>query len=71
MGPRLRCLRRKPQAVSADISRGIADQFLVTPRDVRVVEERWLVKSTSGKVSRGENAAKYVQAFRSRASKRV
>lgn len=54
----------EPAAVRQAISRGIADQFLVTPRDVRVVDERWLVKSSSGKIGRGENAAKYLATFR-------
>jgi fatty-acyl-CoA synthase len=51
------------------ISRLVTDLFLVTPRDVRVVEDRWLVKSTSGKMSRAENRAKYIEAFRTKAAK--
>ena len=57
---------RDAQSVRADISRTVSEHFLVVPRDVRVVEERWLVKSTSGKVSRSENAAKYIETFRKR-----
>ncbi len=61
---------RDAQSVRADISRTVAQLFLVVPRDVRVVEERWLVKSTSGKISRSENATKYVQAFRTKSLSR-
>jgi acyl-CoA synthetase (AMP-forming)/AMP-acid ligase II len=46
------------------VSRLVSEQFLVTPRDVRIVEERWLVKSTSGKISRDENRRKYIATFR-------
>ena len=48
------------------VSRLVSDQFLVTPRDVRIVEDRWLVKSTSGKISRDENRRKYIAAFRTK-----
>ncbi len=51
--------------VRIELSRVVADVFLIKPRDVRVVEDRWLVKSTSGKISRDENRRKYVEAFRS------
>ncbi len=57
---------REAPAVRADISRTVSQLFLVVPRDVRVVDERWLVKSTSGKISRSDNLARYVQAFRAR-----
>lgn len=57
-----------PAMLRQMISRSIAEQFLVTPRDVRVVEDRWLVKSTSGKISRGENAVKYAATFCTRPS---
>ncbi len=51
------------------ISRLVSELFLVTPRDVRVVEDRWLVKSTSGKLSRDENRKKYIEIFRTKAVK--
>ena len=51
------------------ISRLVTDLFMVTPRDVRVVEERWLVKSTSGKLSRAENRQKYIERFRTKPPK--
>ncbi len=50
--------------VRMELSRVVGDLFLIKPRDVRVVEDRWLVKSTSGKISRDENRRKYVETFR-------
>jgi acyl-coenzyme A synthetase/AMP-(fatty) acid ligase len=47
----------------AAITRLIADAFLVHPYDVRIVEAPWIVKSTSGKISRRENRLRYLQAF--------
>ena len=45
------------------IARLVSEAFLVTARDIRIVEERWLVKSSSGKVARGENVVKYEREF--------
>jgi acyl-CoA synthetase (AMP-forming)/AMP-acid ligase II len=48
------------------IEDGIADVlsrgFALRAADILVVEERWLVKSTSGKISRESNRSKYLQA---------
>jgi hypothetical protein len=46
------------------VSRAVSEAFLVKPRDVRIVAERWLVKSTSGKISRDENRRRYIEQFR-------
>lgn len=46
------------------VSRLVSESFLVKPRDVRIVEDRWLVKSTSGKISRDENRRRYLDQFR-------
>ncbi len=46
------------------VSRAVSEAFLVKPRDVRIVAERWLVKSTSGKISRDENRKRYLEQFR-------
>ncbi len=54
-----------------EVSRAVSDQFLIKPRDVRIVEERWLVKSTSGKLSRDENRRKYLEAFRTKAARQA
>ncbi len=46
--------------IKLDIRNCIAQNFDTTPSDVRVVPARWLVKSTSGKLARGENRQKYM-----------
>ncbi|NKE45970.1 fatty acyl-AMP ligase [Roseomonas frigidaquae] len=48
----------------AAISRLVTESFLVKPRDVRIVADRWLVKSTSGKISREANRRRYLETFR-------
>lgn len=48
------------------ITRLVVDTFLIHPRDVRIVDARWLVKSTSGKMSRRENRLRYIEAFQGR-----
>ncbi len=45
------------------IRKQIAQTFDCTPGDVRVVPSRWLVKSTSGKLARGDNREKYLAAL--------
>jgi fatty-acyl-CoA synthase len=55
-----------PSQTRMDISRAVQDQFLIKPRDVRIVDDRWLIKSTSGKISRDENLRKYIQSFRTK-----
>lgn len=49
--------------ISTAISELVAAAFLVKPRRVHIVEERWLVKSTSGKISRIDNVRKYLACF--------
>ena len=48
--------------IQRDIMSAIFSVFAITPRRVRVVEPGWLVKTTSGKISRKENLAKYLAA---------
>lgn len=60
--------RRADTAVSAEdltqtIAASLGRAFLVTPFDVRVVDSQWLVKSTSGKISRASNRTKYLEHF--------
>ena len=52
-------------AVRAGIVAAVSDAFLVKPHDVRLIDGRWLVKTTSGKISREKNRAKYLRDFRS------
>jgi acyl-CoA synthetase (AMP-forming)/AMP-acid ligase II len=51
-------------AIRAQINAVVSDAFLVKPHDVRIVTGRWLVKSTSGKVSRDRNRTKYLRDLR-------
>jgi acyl-CoA synthetase (AMP-forming)/AMP-acid ligase II len=51
---------RDEASIVSDVTRLINAAFLVSPRAVAVVAERWLVKTTSGKISRAENRAKYL-----------
>ena len=51
-------------ALRGGINRLVTDNFMVRPRDIRIVNERWLVKSTSGKISRQQNRDRYLEMFR-------
>ena len=51
-------------ALRGGINRLVTDNFMVRPRDIRIVNERWLVKSTSGKISRQQNRDRYLETFR-------
>lgn len=42
------------------IRKRIAQEFDCTPRDVKAVPDRWLIKSTSGKLARSANREKYL-----------
>jgi fatty-acyl-CoA synthase len=46
-------------ALGAQIRALVAQEFDCTPADVRLVPPRWLVKTSSGKVARSDNAEKY------------
>jgi fatty-acyl-CoA synthase len=45
------------------IRNAVAQELDCTPRDVRVVAPRWLVKSTAGKLARADNRSKYLENF--------
>jgi fatty-acyl-CoA synthase len=49
--------------VQRDINRAVVEEVGVPCSDIRVVEAGWLVKTTSGKTSRSENAVKYARDF--------
>ena len=49
---------RTPALMQRDIIDHVLSLFNVAPRRVHIVEEGWLVKTTSGKISRKENQAK-------------
>jgi fatty-acyl-CoA synthase len=47
-------------AIAVRIRNAIAQEFDCTPSVVRIVPSRWLIKSSSGKLARGENRDKYL-----------
>ncbi|NDJ53422.1 MAG: fatty acyl-AMP ligase [Chloroflexi bacterium] len=51
------------QAMKTELRRLIAERVKVTLGDVRLVQGRWLVKTTSGKVAREESRNKYLAEF--------
>ena len=50
-------------AVTALINHAVSEEIGVSCSDVRLVEVGWLVKTTSGKMSRSENVKKYIESF--------
>lgn len=52
-----------PARLCLAIRNHVAQSLDVTPAVVRVVPPRWLVKSTSGKLARGDNRAKFQAEF--------
>jgi fatty-acyl-CoA synthase len=50
-------------AIEAEIRRRLAQQMDVAPADVRLVENRWIIKSSSGKLARPANREKYLRTF--------
>lgn len=48
----------------ADINRVVLNEIGIPCGDIRIVEQGWLVKTTSGKISRSLNNTKYAQTFR-------
>jgi acyl-CoA synthetase (AMP-forming)/AMP-acid ligase II len=52
---------READAIIADVTRLIEASYLIKPKVVCVVDDRWLVKTTSGKISRAENRAKFLR----------
>jgi len=48
-------------AIRRDIMEGIHSTFNVTPHKIRLVDAGWLIKTTSGKISRKANIQKYLE----------
>ena len=46
--------------IRKSIKSELLNAFNVPPHDIRIVSPGWLIKSTSGKISRGENLQKYL-----------
>jgi acyl-CoA synthetase (AMP-forming)/AMP-acid ligase II len=47
--------------IESDLRRRIARQTEVTLHDVRLKDERWLIKTSSGKLARATNREKYLR----------
>jgi fatty-acyl-CoA synthase len=56
---------REAQDIERDLRQKIVQQTEITLADVRLVDGRWLIKTSSGKIARGDNRDKYLQEFRS------
>jgi len=55
------------KAIAADLRKRVVQQTEVTLADVRLVEKRWVIKTSSGKIARADNRDKYLRQFRSQA----
>jgi hypothetical protein len=51
------------KAVEMDLRRRVVQRSEIALGDVRLVEGRWLIKTSSGKISRSANRDKYIQDF--------
>ncbi len=49
--------------IERELRTRIVQQSEVTLHDVRLVEKRWLIKTSSGKIARADNRAKYLAEF--------
>ena len=54
-----------PQVIERELRQQVVQQTEVTLADVRLVDGRWLIKTSSGKIARGDNRDKYLKQFRS------
>src|SRR5262249_27183428 len=53
--------REKAQRVQRDIKMAILSAIGIAPRYVFAVPERWIIKSTAGKISRSETRMRFLQ----------
>jgi fatty-acyl-CoA synthase len=51
------------QEIERELRRRVVQELDVTLADVRLVEKRWLLKTSSGKVARSANRQKYLELF--------
>lgn len=49
--------------IQREINRAVVEEIGIPCNDIRLVDPGWLIKTTSGKISRTENATKYAIAF--------
>ncbi len=53
-----------PTEIEKELRRKIVEQTEVTLADLRLVQDRWLIKTSSGKIARGDNREKYLREFK-------
>jgi acyl-CoA synthetase (AMP-forming)/AMP-acid ligase II len=61
---RARAAPRPDEDVRREVMTAVHSVFNVAPKAVELIEEGQLIKTTSGKISRKENLARYVQSLR-------
>jgi fatty-acyl-CoA synthase len=54
---------QEQHALEKELRRCVAIQSEVTVSDIRFVQKRWLIKTSSGKISRSSNREKYIREF--------
>jgi acyl-CoA synthetase (AMP-forming)/AMP-acid ligase II len=64
--PRDELSEMEGKRLALKIRNAVSIELDATPGDVRVVPPRWLVKSTSGKLARGDNRDKYLASLAAR-----
>ena len=55
---------RTPLDIERELRQQVVAQTEVTLADVRLVENRWVIKTSSGKIGRADNREKYLRLFR-------
>ncbi|MBN2044440.1 MAG: AMP-binding protein [Anaerolineales bacterium] len=55
---------RTPVEIERSLRQQVVAQTEVTLADVRLVEDRWVIKTSSGKIGRADNREKYLKQFR-------
>ncbi len=53
-----------PTRIESRLRQRIVRQMDIALEDVRLVEQRWLIKTSSGKIARSDNREKYLRQFR-------
>lgn len=53
-----------PAQIERELRQQVVAQTEVTLADVRLVEDRWVIKTSSGKIGRADNRQKYLEQFR-------
>ncbi|MCA9981845.1 MAG: hypothetical protein KDD89_13465, partial [Anaerolineales bacterium] len=49
-----------PKALNKAIQQAVAQKTTVTVSFVKIVDDRWLIKTSSGKIARGANREKWL-----------